>query len=407
MPRWKALPDELDPQVKEFTAQLRRLVDRSGLSVSAVADRTGYSKTSWERYLNGRLLAPKGAIVALAEVTGTHPVHLTTMWELAERAWSRAEMRHDRTMEAIRISQARAALGEFGAADENRGRGGRAAPSATVTPGIAGPGGVSPTVPPQPTPEQTPDAAGDSGGARGGSAGAGSTGGSKGANSWGLAGFKGPSGAGRRPAVAPDAQAPRTASSPAQVPAPDVPGPHGPAPSDARPDDGGGSDRARRKRQLTMFVAGLLGALLVIAAAFYLTGGNDKKAAAPKPSATSPSPDADLPPGVKCAGASCTGKDPEAMGCGGTQAGTSTSVTVGTTLVEVRYSRTCGAAWARITQATQGDTVEVSAAGAKKQTGSVTTAGDTDAYTPMVAVKGGSAAKACVTLASGRKGCTK
>ncbi|MEK8144584.1 hypothetical protein NKH18_31575 [Streptomyces sp. M10(2022)] len=25
-----------------------------------MADRTGYSKTSWERYLNGRLLAPKG-----------------------------------------------------------------------------------------------------------------------------------------------------------------------------------------------------------------------------------------------------------------------------------------------------------------------------------------------------------
>ena len=100
MPRWKALPDELDPQVREFAGQLRRLVDRSGLSIAAVADRTGYSKTSWERYLNGRLLAPKGAIVALAEVTGTNPVHLTTMWELAERAWSRAEMRHDMTMEA-------------------------------------------------------------------------------------------------------------------------------------------------------------------------------------------------------------------------------------------------------------------------------------------------------------------
>ncbi|WP_203644102.1 helix-turn-helix transcriptional regulator, partial [Streptomyces sp. SID14478] len=114
MPRWRALPDELDPQVKEFASQLRRLVDRSGLGIAALADRTGYSKTSWDRYLNGRLLAPKGAIVALAEVTGTNPVHLTTMWELAERAWSRSEMRHDMTMEAIRISQARAALGEFG-----------------------------------------------------------------------------------------------------------------------------------------------------------------------------------------------------------------------------------------------------------------------------------------------------
>ncbi|NEA95450.1 helix-turn-helix domain-containing protein, partial [Actinospica acidiphila] len=141
MPRWKALPDELDPQIREFTSQLRRLVDRSGLSVASVADRTGYSKTSWERYLNGRLLAPKGAIVALAEVTGTNPVHLTTMWELAERAWSRSEMRHDMTMEAIRISQARAALSE--PAGPSSGGGGRARGGGTRT-GVAGPAGVSP-----------------------------------------------------------------------------------------------------------------------------------------------------------------------------------------------------------------------------------------------------------------------
>ncbi|MFD8940363.1 helix-turn-helix domain-containing protein, partial [Streptomyces sp. NPDC059578] len=143
MPRWKELPEELDPQVKEFTGQLRRLVDRSGLSIAAVSDRTGYSKTSWERYLNGRLLAPKGAIVALAEVTGTNPVHLTTLWELAERAWSRSEMRHDMTMEAIRISQARAALGETGGTDV---RGGRAAHRGTAgrPAGPTGPAGRAP-----------------------------------------------------------------------------------------------------------------------------------------------------------------------------------------------------------------------------------------------------------------------
>ncbi|MGW9121930.1 helix-turn-helix domain-containing protein [Streptomyces sp. NPDC055663] len=98
MPRWKALSDELDPQVREFAGQLRRLVDRRGLSIAAVADRTGYSRTSWERYLNGRLLAPKGAVVALAEATGTSQAHLTTMWELAERAWSRSEPRQDMTV---------------------------------------------------------------------------------------------------------------------------------------------------------------------------------------------------------------------------------------------------------------------------------------------------------------------
>lgn len=146
MPRWKALPPDLDPQIREFTGQLRRLVDRSGLGLATLADRTGYSKTSWERYLNGRLLAPRGAIHALAEVTGTNRVHLTTMWELSERAWSRAEMRQDMTMESIRITQARAALGESG---RNPPGHGRTRPSGGVgtAPGRSAPGHGRPSAP--------------------------------------------------------------------------------------------------------------------------------------------------------------------------------------------------------------------------------------------------------------------
>ncbi|MGW6273460.1 MULTISPECIES: XRE family transcriptional regulator [unclassified Streptomyces] len=361
MPRWKALPDELDPQVREFASQLRRLVDRSGLSIAAVSDRTGYSKTSWERYLNGRLLAPKGAIVALAEVTGTNPVHLITMWELAERAWSRSEMRHDMTMQAIRISQARAALGELGpnppksggkgdsgaartgaagAATGSAGRHGRAGGGVT---GVAGPAGVSPTVPPQ-----TP--------------------------SYGPVGGQGPAAA-----------------------------PSGPA-APARGADS--PDRQRRRRKLTMFLAGVVGALVVIAAAVFLTdlGKDDKGKESAKPPTTPSTSQKDLPAGVECSGKSCTGKDPETMGCGGELATTTTRATVGKAVVEVRYSKTCGAAWARITQAAPGDKVTISGDGAK-QNGTVNA--DFDAYTPMVAVKDGATAEACATLKAGQTGCTK
>ncbi|MEU9366041.1 DUF2690 domain-containing protein [Streptomyces avermitilis] len=433
MPRWKALPDELDPQVREFASQLRRLVDRSGLSIAAVADRTGYSKTSWERYLNGRLLAPKGAIVALAEVTGTNPVHLTTMWELAERAWSRSEMRHDMTMEAIRISQARAALGESGASPV-AGRNGKAARSATVLPGVAGPAGVSPTIPPQPTAPDVQDSSGEArrGTLRGGSSGGsfnGSSGGSSaasaasaasagssGGNSWGLAGYAGPAQAGGRAPTAPTGRSsspekggPRPPEGPGRTPEPAAHGaPGGQPPRDSVPPAVGSPDGARRKRRLTMFLAGVVGALVVIAAAVFLTNNGDKNdETAPKSPAASPSADPDLPAGVKCSGKNCTGKDPENMGCGGELAKTSNSVTVGTTLVEVRYSKTCGAAWARITRAAQGDEVTVASGASAKQTGTVETAADTDAYTPMVAVKDAGEAKACVTLkAAGQKGCT-
>ncbi|MFJ8312618.1 MULTISPECIES: DUF2690 domain-containing protein [unclassified Streptomyces] len=311
MPRWKALPDELDPQVREFASQLRRLVDRSGLSVAAVADRTGYSRTSWERYLGGRLLAPKPAVLALAEVTGANPVHLTTMWELAERAWSRSEQRHDRTMEDVRVAQARAALGEFG------------------PPG--------------------------SGGAR--------------------------------------------VQSPSAGLAAERPG-KTKAPSRAGPPPG----RADNRRRILMFLTGVVGALLVITSAVLLTdlGGSDGKPrakASPSPSASAPA----LPAGVKCVAASCTGQDPEVMGCTDKLVKTVASAKVGVSVVEVRYSTTCRAAWARLKQVALGDKVQISAGGTAGE--SVVADAYRDTYTKMLAVDGPAAAKACATLKSGKSGC--
>ncbi|MFJ9813883.1 DUF2690 domain-containing protein [Streptomyces sp. NPDC101151] len=391
------MPDELDPQIKEFTSQLRRLVDRSGLSIAALADRTGYSKTSWERYLGGRLLAPKGAIVALAEVTGTNPVHLTTMWELAERAWSRAEMRHDRTMEQIRISQARAALGEFGAAEAEGASGTKTArrdAGTTAAPGVAGPAGVAPTIPPQPT-------ASDADGRENTDSGTDS-----GVNSWRLAGYQGPSPASGRPVAGARPASP-----------PDGPGwtPGAPNPYDGQPQPqaprpaGGTSGRgAGGKRRLTMFLAGVVGVAVVVGAVYFFTdqgrgGKNEGAAKSPSPTAST---DPGLPAGVKCSGSACTGKDAEAMGCSGKLVTTAKTATVGTATLEVRYSKTCGTAWGRITGGAQGDQVQVSA-GKARQTGDITAAGDAIAYTPMVAVKDAAEAKACATLASGQTGCTK
>ncbi|MFB4422438.1 DUF2690 domain-containing protein [Streptomyces sp. QL37] len=351
MPRWKALPEELNPQVREFAVQLRSLVDRSGLSLAAVADRTGYSKTSWERYLHGRLLAPKGAVVALAEVTGVQQHQLTTMWELAERAWSRSEMRHDMTMEAIRISQARAALGEAGvAASPVAGR--HAAGGGTGVTTAAGPGGG------------------------------------------GLDGGRPPSVPVQRGTV------PRIPRQPQPGAVPDsVGGGHRPAGGPGERREGGG-------RRLTLFLAGLVAALLLMAGAVLLTdlGGDDNTGALTATPSADPATSAPrLPAGVECSGADCTGRDPEAMGCGGQFADTVARETVGGGLVEVRYSETCGAAWARITRASSGDTVKITA-GPSEQDGTVD--GDAEAYTPMVAVKEASDAKACATLASGTTGCT-
>ncbi|AJP03432.1 hypothetical protein TU94_20050 [Streptomyces cyaneogriseus subsp. noncyanogenus] len=369
------MPDALDPQIREFAGRLRRLVDRSGLSIADVADRTGYGKTSWERYLDGRLLAPKGAVVALAEVTGTDPVHLTTLWELAERAWSRSETRHDVTMEAIRISRSRTA------------------------PGGAGPaGGAAPAVPPLPaqrTAAESPDAL--SGTSRTGP----SHGGAPGGNSWGLAGYRGPSPATRRPPRGGPGGA-GTAGGPGHG-APGAPAPAGPPRGPGRGGWAGGGGR-----RPVMFLAGAVGALIAVAGAFLLLDGGGDQAGEGARAAASPGPSTRprLPDGVRCGGDQCTGEDAETMGCSsGGLVTTARQITVGTAVVEVRYSAACGAAWGRVTQAAQGDEVEVTAGGSR-QTGAVTEAGDTLAYTPMVAVRKAGDAVVCVTLASGQRGCT-
>ncbi|KUN84400.1 helix-turn-helix domain-containing protein [Streptomyces griseoruber] len=288
MARWRDLPDELDPQVREFAELLRRVVDRAGLSLGAVADRTGYSRTSWEKYLDGRLLAPKGAVVALAEVTGTSSADLMTVREPAEQAWSRSQLRQERTVDDSRIVRARAVPGEFGPA--------------------------------------------------------------------------------------------RSA---------------------------GGARRGARGRRPALYLAAVVGVLVLAVGAFLLTDAvvpGRTAGASGSPSPSAPTSTA-LPPGVRCAGAGCTGEDAERMGCSGDLVTTASSAVVGPAVVEVRYSETCGAAWGRIIRAVPGDVVRV-IVGSHQETGTITGTGETIAYTPMIAVRGPDRAKACAVLASGAQGCT-
>ncbi|MFG2093865.1 helix-turn-helix domain-containing protein [Streptomyces sp. NPDC048612] len=351
MPRWKELPEELDPQVREFAGQLRRLVDRKGLSVASLADATGYSKTSWERYLNGRLLPPQRAVVALAEATGAPPAHLTTLWELAERAWSRSEMRHDVTMEAISVAQARAALGwdtdrpvaEPPAKHARSARTTKAGETAQAT--------AAPLTAPLPSvPQQrrtdTPTAADFPGWA----------------------------------AVAP---------SPDTAPAPEVP-----------------QRRSGRGRTLLWSGLGVAGAALAAGAAFLLLNPGDgpaKKTAAR--TAAAPSPKQVLPAGVRCTGAGCVGKDPEAMGCGGAHAITPSRGVAGRAVIEVRYSKVCHTAWARISRAAPGDQATLSAGG---HSATARAERNGAAYTSMVEVTGDPAkVAACGTTMAGVKGCSR
>ncbi|WP_427921824.1 peptidoglycan-binding protein [Streptomyces sp. cg40] len=90
MSRWKALPAELDPRVRQLVVRLRRLKDHSGLSVRQLAARTEYSPKSWERYFGARALPPVPAVAALARVCGEDPTRLLALREVAAEAWTAA-----------------------------------------------------------------------------------------------------------------------------------------------------------------------------------------------------------------------------------------------------------------------------------------------------------------------------
>lgn len=83
MSHWKDLPESLDPRLRQLVVLLREHKDRSGLSIAALASRTGFSKSSWDRYLNGRATPPEKAIESLAQACDAQPAPLLELRELA------------------------------------------------------------------------------------------------------------------------------------------------------------------------------------------------------------------------------------------------------------------------------------------------------------------------------------
>ncbi|MDQ0750386.1 transcriptional regulator with XRE-family HTH domain [Streptomyces africanus] len=105
MSRWKGLPEELDPCVRQLVVRLRRVKDHSGLSLRQLAAKTGYSTSSWERYLAGRSLPPREAVEAMARLGGDDPTRLLALHEVATEAWGKAADPADRADRAGRTDR--------------------------------------------------------------------------------------------------------------------------------------------------------------------------------------------------------------------------------------------------------------------------------------------------------------
>jgi len=79
---------EPQPECRRLAAELRTLRTRAGLSMAGLAAASTHSKSSWERYLNGKALPPWAAVQELCAIAEEQEAPLRALWELAEAAWS-------------------------------------------------------------------------------------------------------------------------------------------------------------------------------------------------------------------------------------------------------------------------------------------------------------------------------
>ncbi|WP_329554394.1 helix-turn-helix domain-containing protein [Streptomyces sp. NBC_00696] len=70
--------------MNQLAAALRQLRTETGLSLAGLATKTPYSKSSWERYLNGKTLPPREAVEALCRLAGEPVGRCVALWEIAE-----------------------------------------------------------------------------------------------------------------------------------------------------------------------------------------------------------------------------------------------------------------------------------------------------------------------------------
>jgi transcriptional regulator with XRE-family HTH domain len=477
MPRWKELPGELDPQIREFAEHMRRLVDRSGLTVSEVADRTGYSRSSWERYLGGRLMPSRESVVAFAEVTGARDEQLMAEWGAADRAWSRAELRNEAALRALRAAEpgsdpdadaagpapgGRQRRGLRGVLGRGRSRGedipgtgaiprpGRpagperpAGPAGPVRPDATERSAVRPGPPPpaerrmraEELPGRRPAGAGAGTGSEtgpGSKAGAGADAGAKTRTGTGT-GRTGPADPSRdndettrlralsRPAPDPE-PAPAPALEPAGGRAPTSRIPAASTTTAPPPKKNWPLRRFLLAGLVTLLLTGSGTGVVYVAHGLITDPGVEERqeprggpapdtgpaGSAPGSPSESESASEPLPEGVECQGADCTGKDPDEMGCGGDFARTTTQTYVGDTLLEIRYSEPCKAAWARITAAEPGSTVTALAeVPGEEPVREDASAGTSEGYTAMVAAERLKDVRACAALPDGTADCTE
>ncbi|MFJ8139641.1 DUF2690 domain-containing protein [Streptomyces sp. NPDC096013] len=76
------------PEFVLLATELRALRERAALSITELAGKSAYSRSSWHRYLGGTVLPPWLAVRALCQLADEPTPRIRALWELAEAAAS-------------------------------------------------------------------------------------------------------------------------------------------------------------------------------------------------------------------------------------------------------------------------------------------------------------------------------
>jgi hypothetical protein len=86
MGQWEPMADHIPLDVRRLATQLRRMKDRSGLTVPGLAARTAQSAETWALALAARHVPPLDAVEVLAQVSGADYDRIGALWKLAYKA---------------------------------------------------------------------------------------------------------------------------------------------------------------------------------------------------------------------------------------------------------------------------------------------------------------------------------
>lgn len=76
-------PSAPSPPGARLAAVLQQLRQRTGMSLTQLANATTYSRSSWERYLNGKSLPPRSAVKELCHLAGEPADHALALLDIA------------------------------------------------------------------------------------------------------------------------------------------------------------------------------------------------------------------------------------------------------------------------------------------------------------------------------------